>query len=60
MNNKTFTLELAVRDEEGKLIHLTNVTNFRLKEMGLCFFDDMLKERKEILFDILRTTHYKD
>jgi hypothetical protein len=36
------------------------VTNFRLKEMGLCFFDDMLKERKEILFDILRTTHYKD
>jgi len=53
-NNKTFILELAVRDEEGKLIHTINVTDFRLEETGLCFFDSMLKESKEILFNILK------
>jgi hypothetical protein len=54
MNNKTFILELAVRDEEGKLIHTINVTDFRLEETDLCFFDSMLKESKEILFNILK------
>jgi hypothetical protein len=60
MNNKTFILELAVRDEEGKLIHSTNVTDFKLVEMGLYFFDDYLKESKEILFDILRERYWQD
>jgi hypothetical protein len=60
MKNKTFILELAVRDEEGKLIHSINVTDFRLEETGLCFFDSMLKESKEILFNILREKYYKN
>lgn len=60
MNNKTFILELAVRDEEGKLIHSTNVTDFTLEEMGLCFFDDTLKESKEILFELLRKKYWYD
>ena len=59
MNNETFILELAVRDEEGKLIHSINVTDFKLVEMGLCFFDDILKESKEILFNILREKYYE-
>jgi hypothetical protein len=60
MNNKTFVLELAVRDEEGKLIHVINVTDFKLEETGLCFFDEYLKESKEILFELLRKKYYKD
>jgi hypothetical protein len=55
---KTFILELAVRDEEGKLIHSINVTDFKLIETGLCFFDDSLKESKNILFDVLREKYY--
>lgn len=58
MNNETFILELAVKDEEGKLIHSINVTDFKLVEIGLCFFDDSLKESKKILFDILREKYY--
>ncbi len=59
MKSKTFILELAVRDEEGKLIHTINVTDFKLEETGLCFFDSMLKESKEILFNILREKYYE-
>ena len=54
MNNETFILELAVKDEDGKTIHSINVTNFKLEETGLTFFDSMLKESKEILFNILK------
>jgi hypothetical protein len=54
MNNKTFILELAVKDEDGKIIHSINVTNFKLEETGLTFFDSMLKESKEILFNVLK------
>jgi hypothetical protein len=54
MNNKTFILELAVKDEDGKTIHSINVTDFKLEEIGLTFFDSMLKESKEILFNILK------
>jgi hypothetical protein len=54
MNNKTFILELAVKDEDGKTIHSINVTDFKLEETGLTFFDSMLKESKEMLFNILK------
>jgi hypothetical protein len=60
MNNKTYTLELSLKEKGGKRIHTIGLPDFKLEEIDLCFFDDMLKESKENLFDILRKMYYKD
>jgi hypothetical protein len=60
MNNKTYILELTLKEKGGKTIHTIGLPDFKLEEIDLCFFDDMLKESKENLFDILRKAYYND
>lgn len=60
MNNETFTLELSLKEKGGKTIHTIGLPDFKLEEIGLCFFDDMLKDSKEVLFNILREKYYNE
>lgn len=60
MNNKTFTLELSLKEKRGKTIHTFELPDFKLEEIDLCFFDDILKVSKEALFDILRKKYYNE
>jgi len=60
MNNKTFILELTLKEKGGKTIHTIGLPDFKLEETGLCFFDDYLKESKEKLFRLLWDQYYKD
>lgn len=45
MNNKTYTLELSLKEKEGKRIHTIGLPDFKLEEIDLCFFGDILKEK---------------